>query len=239
MSGTVLTALSAPRPQAPSVARRTATLLPDGAAVVVVANRAFGCPIFTDQITTRGWDWVVRVQRQTRWKDHHGHVQPLRQQVRAAGERWKGQGQLFKDAGWRRVSALVLWGRAHREPLLLASSLPLQWELFAIYKQRAAIKTLFRGWKTSGWQWEASQVTDLEHHERLLLGLAFASLITLMQCTQAAAQKRQTPAHGSQRRSWAGAHSLLRLGRDAFWQRLRRNDRTPIRWALEGFDSPI
>jgi hypothetical protein len=217
---------------------QVASLLPTDAAVVVVADRAFGCPVFTDPLSARGWDWVVRVQGQTRWRDHQGRVQPLRQQVRAAGERWKGSGQLFKDAGWRTASALVLWGRAHREPLLLASSLPLGWDLLAIYKQRAAIEALFRDWKSSGWQWEASQVSDLSHHERLLLGLAFATLLTLLLGTQAAAQQRQTAARGSQRRSWAGCHSLFRLGREAFWQRLWRNERSRITWALADGDSP-
>lgn len=216
-----------------------ATVLPQGARVVVVADRAFGCPVFTDPLTERGWDWVVRVQGQTRWRDHQGQIQPLRQLVCATGERWKGRGHLFKEAGWREVSAVVLWGRTHREPLLLASSLPACWDVIAIYKQRAAIEALFRDWKSTGWQWEASQVTDLAHQERLLLGLAFATLLTLLLGTQAAAQERQAPMRRTTRRSWAGAHSLFRQGREAFWQRLWRNDRTAIRWDLEGFDSPI
>lgn len=216
-----------------------ATLLPAGAAVVVVADRAFGCPVFTDQVTAHGWDWVVRVQGQTRWQDRHGHIQPLQQQVPTVGARWKGRGQVFKDAGWRTASAVALWGRAHRSPLLLVSSLPVGWDLIAIYKQRAAIEAMFRDWKRSGWQWEASQVTDLDHHARLLLGLAFSTLITLLLGTQAAAHDIQQAPRGRTRRTWAAAHSLFRLGREAFWQRLWRNDRSRITWAFDGFDLPI
>jgi hypothetical protein len=221
-----------------SVLDLVAQVLPDGAAVVVVADRAFGCPVFTDPVAARGWDWVVRVQGQTRWRDRHGRVQPLRQQVAVAGQRWKGRGELFKDAGWREASALALWGRAHREPLLLASSLPVSWDLVALYKKRAAIAALFRDWKSSGWQWEASQVTDLAHQERLLLGLAFATLLTLLLGSAAATREQSCPPRGSQRRSWAGAHSLFRLGREAFWQRLWRNDRTSICWELAELDGP-
>jgi hypothetical protein len=159
-----------------SVLEMVATVLPDGATVVVVRDRAFGCPVFTDPVAERGWDWLVRVQGQTRFRSQQGQIQPLRDQVSAAGQRWKGRGWLFKDAGWREASAVVLWGRAHREPLLLASSLPLGWDLIALYKKRAAIEALFRDWKTSGWQWEASQVRELAHQERLLLGLAFATM---------------------------------------------------------------
>jgi hypothetical protein len=217
---------------------QVATLLPSDAAVVVVADRAFGCPVFTDPVTARGWDWLVRVQGQTRWQDRQGQVRALRQQVVVAGQRWKGRGALFKDAGWREASAVVLWGRTHREPLLLASSLPLSWNLIALYKKRAAIEALFRDWKTSGWQWEASQVRDLVHQERLLLGLAFATLLTLLLGTSAAAAEGTAPPCGSRRRSWAGVHSLFRLGREAFWRRLWRNDRTPILWELADLDGP-
>jgi hypothetical protein len=162
----------------------------------------------------------------------------LRTQVGASGQRWKGRGWLFKDAGWREASAVVLWGRAHREPLLLASSLPLSWDLLALYKKRSAIEALFRDWKTSGWQWEASQVSKLAHQERLLLFLAFATLLTLLLGTSATAAEGSQPSRGSRRRSWAGGHSLFRMGREAFWQRLWRNDRRPIRWELAELDGP-
>lgn len=221
-----------------AVLDQVATLLPAGAAVVVVADRAFGCPVFTDPVAARGWDWLVRVQGQTRFRDQRGLVQPLRTQVSAAPARWKGRGALFKDAGWREASAVVLWGRAHREPLLLASSLPLSWDLVALYKKRAAIEALFRDWKSSGWQWEASQVRVLAHQERLVLILAFATLLTLLLGTTAAAAEGSVPPRGSRRRSWAGGHSLFRLGREAFWQRLWHNDRTPLRWELAEMDEP-
>jgi len=215
-----------------------ASVLPADAAVVLVADRAFGCPVFTDPIAQRGWDWLVRVQGQTRFRDQLGQVQPLRAQVRAAGQRWKGRGALFKDAGWREASAVVLWGRAHREPLLVVSSLPLSWELIALYKKRAAIEALFRDWKSSGFPWEASQVRELAHQERLLLILAFATLLTLLVGTSEAAAEGRMPPRGSRRHSWAGGHSLFRLGREAFWQRLWRNDRTPIDWELAEMDGP-
>jgi len=47
------------------------------ARVVVVADRAFGCPVLTDQAPAHGWDWLVRVQGQTRWRDRQGRIQPM------------------------------------------------------------------------------------------------------------------------------------------------------------------
>lgn len=215
---------------------QVAQVLPTAARVVVVADRAFGCPVFTDQVAAHGWEWLVRVQGQTRWQDAHGQVRQIAAQVRQRGDRWRGQGQVFKDAGWRTASIVALWGRSHKGPLLLVSSLPRNWELIALYRQRAAIEALFRDWKSSGWQWESSQVRDLAHQERLVLGLALATLITLVLGTQAAATTEPSRRH--QRQAWRGRQSLFQLGREAFWQRLWQPDRRTIRWELADLDGP-
>jgi hypothetical protein len=215
---------------------QVAAVLPGGIPVVVVADRAFGCPVFTDQVTARGWNWVVRVQGQTRWRDTQGRVARIADQVRGHGDRWSGEGWAFKEGGWRKVSIMALWGHSHKGPLLLVSNLPRSWTLLRLYQQRAAIEALFRDWKSSGWQWEDSQVRDLEHQERLVLGLAFVTLVTLMLGTEAAAQ--DDPPRHHRRQSWRGRESIFRLGREAFWQRLWRNDRSAPRWELDGFDLP-
>jgi hypothetical protein len=71
---------------------QVAQVLPPGVSVVVVADAAFGCPAFTDLMTAHGWDWVVRVRGQTRWKDRQGRIGPISAQVRQRGDRWKGRG---------------------------------------------------------------------------------------------------------------------------------------------------
>lgn len=179
-----------------------AQLLPAGAQVVVVADCAFGCPVFTDRVVAQGWHYVVRVQGQTRWQSHHGQTAPIAQQVSQRGERWKGRGRVFKDAGWREASIVALWGQGHTGPLLLVSSLALSWELVAVYRYRAAIEALFRDWKRAGWQWEGSKVRELAHQECLVLGLACATLLTLLLGTAAAGAAEPSRCH--QRQSWRG-----------------------------------
>jgi hypothetical protein len=44
----------------------------------------------------------------------------------------------------------------------------------------------FRNDKSRGWQWESSQVRGVAHHQRLLLALAWASLVMLCLGVQAA-----------------------------------------------------
>ncbi|XSG77842.1 transposase [Herpetosiphon llansteffanensis] len=45
---------------------RVRQVIPATTPVVVVADRAFGCPVFTDPVVAHGWSWVVRVQGHTR-----------------------------------------------------------------------------------------------------------------------------------------------------------------------------
>jgi len=74
---------------------------------------------------------------------------------------------------------VAYWRTTERDPLLLVSSLPPQWNLVNIYRQRSAIEALFRDWKTSGRQWEASQVRDVAYQRVLVVALASATVLTL------------------------------------------------------------
>jgi hypothetical protein len=215
---------------------RVATMLPDGP-LVVVGDRAFGCPAFIDQVAAHGWEWLVRVQGQTRYQAADGTTVALRDVVQEGGV-WHGRGQVFKKEGWRVASAVAYWRRGLREALLLASSCPGGGHLVREYRRRSAIEALFRDWKSSGWQWEASQVRRPEHWEVLLLLLAWATLVTLCLGEEAAQQVLARGPQPGQRRPWAARDSLFRLGRDAFWRRVWQDDRTPIRWELAYADAP-
>jgi hypothetical protein len=215
-----------------------ARLVPPAVQVIVLADRAFGHPTFTDQVAALGWDWVVRLQQQTCFTDVQGCCMALRDQLPARGGRWKGRGRLFKKAGWREASVVAYWSRRHKEPLLLASSLPVSWDLIAEYRRRGAIETLFRDWKSAGWQWEASQVRSVERHARLLLGLAWATLVAVVLGEEVVQEVLARPGQGWRSRTWAGKHSLFRLGRDRLAGRLAGRVAEPIRWELAAFDAP-
>ncbi len=204
--------------------------------MVVVANRAFGGHVLTDQAPAHGWDGLAPVHGQTRWRDRQGRIPPMVQQVAQRGDRWNGQGEVFKDAGWRSARLVALWGLARQKPLVLVSSLPLSRDLIAIYRQRAAVEALFRDGKSSGRRRESSRVRDLTHQEHLVAGLGLATLITLVLGVQAAEAERSRPARRHRRQSWRSRQSWFLLGREAFWHRLWRRDRTPIRWDLTDLD---
>jgi hypothetical protein len=101
---------------------QVATLLPDGVAVTVVADRARGCPAFTDLVVDHGWDYLVRVHGQTRLRQADGTTVALRHLLEMAGQRWMGTGQACKKQGWWAVTVSASWRAACHEPLLLVSN---------------------------------------------------------------------------------------------------------------------
>jgi hypothetical protein len=95
---------------------------------------------------------------------------------------------------------------------------------------------LFRDWKTSGWQWEASQVRDPQH--QAVLVLAIVTLLTRCLGEEAAQGYLVQPFQTGRRRPWHACDSLFRLGRDRRWQRLWQQDARPIDGILTQVDAP-
>lgn len=162
-----------------------AALLPPQAPVLVLADRAYDIPPVIDRLTARGWHWLIRCKANgsLRFCDAQGtehELAPLLRQQLTPGRRWKGRGRLFKDAGWREASVVGLWARDEEAPLVVISDLPPRWELLGWYRRRAWTEPAFRHTKSKGWQWEHCQVQGVAHQQRLLLGMAWASVLTLL-----------------------------------------------------------
>jgi hypothetical protein len=168
-----------------AVLARAATLVPGGLQVTVLADRAYDIPAFIDRLGAFAWHWAVRLKAKasTRFRDYQGREWPvkalLRQHLWAPGMRWKCRGWLFKEAGWREASIVAYWAFNEDEPLVVISDLPPRWDLLRLYGSRFWIEPGFRSDKQLGWHWEACQVKKLAHQERLLLAMAWATLLTL------------------------------------------------------------
>lgn len=162
-----------------------AGIIPAGFPVVVLADRAYDVPAFLDAMTRRDWSWVVRTKAGSdlRVRDRRGCEQFLRtlvtRHLARPGQRWQMRGLAFKTAGWRRVTIVGVWARGQAEPLVLLTDRPARMAVMRLYGRRFWIEAGFRQDKTAGWQWEDSQVTELAHQERLVLALAWATLVTL------------------------------------------------------------
>lgn len=215
-----------------------ADILPKGAFVTWLADRAFGTPRFTDQLQAYGWHFVVRVQGQTRFRDQIGREYRLDEL--AAGRkrrRFKGCGSVFKACGWRSLSVVCLHAHHRSGPLCLVSDLAPDWHLRRLYRFRYNIEALFRDYKSQGWHWENNQVYDLTHTQTLLVGLALATWLTLMVGTQVAHELLCRPSTG-QRRTSPPKRSLFALGLARLKQWAVGNGRRPLAFWLTDWLAP-
>lgn len=214
------------------------SLLPYRVPVTWLADRAFGCPAFIDLVTAHGWHYLVRVQAQTVWRDRLGREGQARHLIRLPGQRAKRRAHLFKKRGWRPASLLVYWGRRHPDPLCLATDLRAGWYLVRLYRHRYPIEATFRDYKSAGWHWEQAQVTNLQHIERLLVGMALASWIALMVGTQVAAELLAQPPTGRRHtRPPEAKHSLFRLGLQRLHAAIQGNALLACPWLLYDWEA--
>lgn len=214
-------------------------LLPVGVQITLMADRAFGCPVFTDMLVARGWHYVIRVQGQTVCRDRIGRERAVQSLVQVRGQRVKLSGQAFKKNGWRTVSVVVIWGRRHEKPLCLVSDLKPAWWLIALYRRRYPIEAKFRDYKSSGWRWEQGQVTDLVHVQRLLVAMALATWLTLMVGAWCAQQILSIPPSGKRRtRPWEGKMSLFQHGLELLLTWLGETHLPGLLWRLSNWSAP-
>jgi hypothetical protein len=214
-------------------------LLPAGATITLLADRAFGCPAFIDLVTRRHWHFVLRVQGQTLCRDRLGRERSIESLVPFPNQRAKLRGQAFKKNGWRDVSVVAYWGRRHKKPLCLVSDLKAGWHWIRLYRQRYPIEGTFRDYKSSGWRWEQGQVKDAAHVERLLVGMALATWVVLMVGAWRAGQILSKPPTGKRRTlPWEGKFSLFQHGLEQLLAWLGAEALPPLRWWLTDWSAP-
>jgi len=219
------------------VLAQVAAWLPPGVTVIVLADRAYDIPPFLDRLHAYGWHGIVRGKARSRsvLRTHQGQTRALADllatQLPGPGHRCKLRAHLFQRAGWREVSLVAHWGRGHAEPLVVLSDLPPRWALLAAYRRRAWVEPGFRNDKTRGWHWEQTQVQGLAHHQRLLVALAWASLLMICLGVGEAQHRLARRAHHSPTRTQARA-SPFTLGLQCVRHSLyRRCPLAPV-WSL-------
>jgi hypothetical protein len=133
-------------------------------------------------------------------------------------------------------------GAGAKEPLVVISDLQERWGVLGLYDRRFWCEPGFRSDKRKGWQWESSQVVGLEHQERLLLGMAWASLVTLVVGVEAAAAEVARLARRKRRKALVqvrhARESVFTLGLRAIREWLYQATRCALRWQLSQLDAP-
>ena len=127
--------------------------------------------------------------------------------------------------------------------MVLLSDQPPRWEVVRTYDRRFWCEPGFRTDKTHGWQWETSQVQGVAHQQVLLLGMAWASLVTLCLGVEAAQERlaqvpvrRARPGRAPGRPRHA-RESVFTLGLQQLRAWLYRTWRRALRWHLPEVDA--
>jgi hypothetical protein len=191
---------------------RAQRMLPPQVQPVLLADRGLASPALIRLVQRRGWDYLVRVQRDTTLRMAQPRrgprvqlgelvVQPGAPSVVQAG--WV----FARHSTWAHVAAV--WRVGHQEPWLLVSNLDLGLGLADLYAQRMHIEALFRDAKSGGFEWELSRVLRAERAQRLLLAIMLAVWCGVL-LGEAAIRAGEIPPYGRRPR----AVSLLRRGLD-------------------------
>jgi hypothetical protein len=208
--------------------------IPVDLSVVVTGDRAFDVPAFVDRVAARGWHWIVRAKARSSTLFRRGGETATigtwieRRLGTTRGARWKTTGTVFKYAGWRPASLVLL--RGQDGPLAVLSDLPARTSLLAQYRQRFWVETSFRNDKALGWDWEHNRIPDPRAHATLLLTMAWATLIVLCLGTQDATL-RLASLTTSGRPDHARA-SLFTLGRRRLQSLLVTTGCATLPWSL-------
>lgn len=210
--------------------KKVRRVLPPNLQVIVIGDRAFGVPPFVDLVLKQGWDWLARLQKQTCFVRQDSCKQ-LSEILPSVGF-YRAYGELFKKAGWRKASLVCKWKRKYKGAMFLGSSLPLTWDLIALYRKRALIECLFRDWKSSGWQWESSQVQDFYHHKRQILMMAIATLLALCRGQEQALILLNESSSHRRTRPFEAKKSLFQMGLQGIRTSLYQSSKPPSQWVL-------
>ena len=185
-----------------------ASALPVGCQPLLQADRGIGTsPDLIRVVEGFGWSYLFRVQNDTRLRTRGGQSRPLKHLVQR-GESWRGQGLVFKKAGWLSATVLVIWQAAYAEPWCLVTNAAYISDF--TYGLRYWQEASFRDFKSDGWQWHTSQVWTPDHAHILLLVMSLAYAYTL---TLGTLVLTYPPAFRSVARAGKRVHySLFRLG---------------------------
>lgn len=227
------------------VLAEVAALLPAGVEVVLVADRAYDLAPIVQRLQRDGWHWGIRAKARgaLRVRAARGRERRLRDLVQrhvpGPGRRWKMRGQLFKDAGWLRASVVAAWAPGEAEPVVVLTDLPPRWTMLQRYDRRFWIEPGFRTDKSHGWDWEASQVQGVGHHARLLLAMAWASLLMLaLGVAEARRRLAALPTRPRRGRPRHARESLFTLGLQQVRRWLYGTAHGPLPWCLPELDAP-
>jgi len=197
------------------VLNRLYEVLPEGVAVTIVADRAFGDQKLYDMLTHQlGFGYVIRFRGNINVTDANGETRPASEWVGQGGRARTLRGAMVTDDGYRVETVVCVHAKDMKEPWCLAASDPKAGArtLIKRYGKRWGIECGFRDTKDIryGMGMYSVHIRSTARRDRLWLLNAFAvALLTLLGAAgESLGYDRHLKANTVKRRT----HSLFRQG---------------------------
>ncbi len=157
------------------------------------------------------WGWQLGVKSDTLFHTGDGHWQPLRNfTVERGSRRYLQNITLTQKEAWPDVHLMADWTHNWDNPRYVICHRKATRASWRLGRKRFWIEPTFRDWKSYGFDLESSHIDDDQRLDRLLLGMATATLWLLLLGDWVRANDRATWLTANHRRDY----SLFRLGRD-------------------------
>lgn len=205
--------------------------------VLVMADRGLFADWLFAGIVELGWHPFLRINSQGLCQPKGAsQFKPLLDLLPAVGQPWQGEVVCFQSTRLKATLAAYQDGQ-HQHPWLILTDLAPDVARATWYEQRAWIEGGFKDYKSGGWQWHLTRMTDPERAARMWLVLAVAQLYSVSLGSQveadttAAQPEALPPTHIARRRATGQPQprrlSLATLGRLAHLALLILNKCTP------------
>jgi len=147
--------------------------------VVVLTDRGLYARWLFQAIVALGWHPMMRITRRNRFRPAGWvHHQPVWFFASHVGRRWQGRGVGFPTTAESQLECTLLasWSEGHDDGWFIITDLPPQVAEAAWYGLRMWIEHGFEQFKSGGWQWQKSRMTDPDRAGRIWLAMAVATL---------------------------------------------------------------
>lgn len=146
--------------------------------VTVMTDRGLYARWLFQEIVTLGWHPMMRVTRLGKFRpEGWSRPQAFWQFVPRVGCGWQGRGVAFPRKPERRLTCTLLacWTEGHKDGWYILTDLPPQAAVAAWYGLRMWIEHGFEQFKSTGWQWQKTRISDADRAARMWLALALAT----------------------------------------------------------------
>ncbi len=185
--------------------------LPPTARVLFLGDTEFRAVDLQRYCQLQGWGWQVGVKSDTLFHCGDENWQALRTVTVEQGQRrYVHHITLTKKHAFADVHLMADWTHNWETPRYVVCHQPTDHRSWRRGRKRFWIEPTFRDWKSYGFDLETSQITDDHRLDRLLLGMATATLWLLHLGHWTVLTKRVRRLMADHRRDY----SLFRLGRD-------------------------